>query len=403
MELSEYLGRYPALVGKQVQQRFTDDRSDQAESSAQATLPFLFKVLSIGKALSIQAHPDKKLAKKLHAEKPKMYKDDNHKPEMAIALTPFKGFCGFRPLEQIAMYLSTVPEFKALVNPSKELLAKVDELAHQVRNGNKIDEVAKKQLLRQIFGQLMVAKDAEVQKRVQAITQRYQDSLSKKGDLEVDNNLAQLVCTLNEQFPDDVGVFCAFVLNVTELQAGESMFLMANEPHAYLEGEIIECMAASDNVVRAGLTPKARDVQVLLDMLTYSDEPSHKKLMKASAFMPDKGSDNYSRYQQENAAGEVPSLLYDPPIEEFSVLMTRLGKGDGAEVQRAIKGPSILIVTGGTGSLTSIPSTSTQAEERHFALTKPGQVFFVGADTKIQLQADKDADLVVFRAFVEVQ
>ncbi|VDN96476.1 unnamed protein product [Rodentolepis nana] len=64
-------------------------------------LPFLFKVLSIDKALSIQAHPDKRLAEKLHADWPDIYKDDNHKPEMAIALTNFEALIGFRPLVQI--------------------------------------------------------------------------------------------------------------------------------------------------------------------------------------------------------------------------------------------------------------------------------------------------------------
>jgi mannose-6-phosphate isomerase len=392
IELASHLGKYPDLIGKQVRERF-----DQAESSSQATLPFLFKVLSIGKALSIQAHPDKKLAKKLHAEKPKMYKDDNHKPEMAIALTPFKGFCGFRPLEQIAEYLSSVPEFKTIVQPSDQLLKEVDDLTRQIKGG-KADEEAKKKLLRQIFKQLMEADESNVQKQVQAICQRYRTSLDNSEKLEVDDKLAQLVCTLNEQFPDDIGVFCSFVLNVSELQAGESMFLMANEPHAYLEGDIMECMAASDNVVRAGLTPKARDVQVLVDMLTYTDEPSHKKLMKATAFLPDDSSDNCSRYKGDKG----PSLLYDPPIEEFSVVMTTMRKGDAAETQRAINGPSILIITSGSGTLTSLPSSESKAEERFFELTKPGQVFFIGAQTKIKLQA-KDAELVTFRAFVEVQ
>lgn len=78
-------------------------------------LPFLFKVLSIAKALSIQAHPDKTLAERLHAERPQVYKDDNHKPEMAIALTEFEGLCGFRPLEEIAAALKDFPELAVVV------------------------------------------------------------------------------------------------------------------------------------------------------------------------------------------------------------------------------------------------------------------------------------------------
>ena len=57
------------------------------------------------------------------------------------------------------------------------------------------------------------------------------------------------------------------------MQPGEALFLGANEPHAYLYGDCVECMAASDNVVRAGLTPKFKDVETLTSMLTYTDGP----------------------------------------------------------------------------------------------------------------------------------
>src|SRR5262245_56208060 len=81
-------------------------------------LPFLFKVLSIHKALSIQAHPNKKLAEELHARDPRNYPDDNHKPEMAIAITPFEGLCGFRPLGEIAHFLDTVSPLRELLGDS---------------------------------------------------------------------------------------------------------------------------------------------------------------------------------------------------------------------------------------------------------------------------------------------
>ncbi|CAN0384513.1 unnamed protein product, partial [Ectocarpus sp. 8 AP-2014] len=82
-------------------------------------LPFMFKVLSINKALSIQAHPDKKLAERLYATRPDLYKDDNHKPEMAVALSDFEGLCGFRPFREIGKYpvysLEIYPELRAMV------------------------------------------------------------------------------------------------------------------------------------------------------------------------------------------------------------------------------------------------------------------------------------------------
>lgn len=78
-------------------------------------LPFLFKVLSIKTALSIQSHPDKALAKVLNAKFPNIYKDDNHKPEMAIALTPFEALCGFRKPADIIQYLESFPELSNIV------------------------------------------------------------------------------------------------------------------------------------------------------------------------------------------------------------------------------------------------------------------------------------------------
>jgi len=71
-------------------------------------LPFLLKVLSVGKALSIQAHPNKQLAKELHANRPDLYKDDNHKPEMAIALTEFEMLCGFRRISEILQFTAGI-------------------------------------------------------------------------------------------------------------------------------------------------------------------------------------------------------------------------------------------------------------------------------------------------------
>lgn len=93
VSLREVLKSYPELLGSRIVDKF-----------GAGELPFLFKVLSINKALSIQAHPDKALGKQLHAADPKHYPDDNHKPEMAIAITDFEGFCGFRPLSKLLLF-----------------------------------------------------------------------------------------------------------------------------------------------------------------------------------------------------------------------------------------------------------------------------------------------------------
>ena len=76
--------------------------------------------------------------------------------------------------------------------------------------------------------------------------------------------------SLEKQYPRDVGVLAVFFLSFVKLNPGEVLYVSANEPHACLSVECIECMATSDNVVRAGLTPKYRDVQTLCSMLTYN-------------------------------------------------------------------------------------------------------------------------------------
>ena len=90
----------------------------QSKGLERRELPFLSKVLSVDTALSIQAHPDKKLAEVLHAKKPDMYKDDNHKPEMAYALGDFVAMCGFRPAEEIAQNLRECVSLRDLIGAS---------------------------------------------------------------------------------------------------------------------------------------------------------------------------------------------------------------------------------------------------------------------------------------------
>ena len=88
-------------------------------------------------------------------------------------------------------------------------------------------------------------------------------------------NLGGLMRRLSEDFPGDVGVMCPLLLNCVRLSPGHSFFCGPSEPHAYISGDCIECMAPSDNVIRSGLTPKFKDVDVLCDMLTYRYSLSH--------------------------------------------------------------------------------------------------------------------------------
>ena len=113
--LSDWLKENPGSVGRVPSGYGSDD------------LPFLLKVLSIKTALSIQAHPDKKLAEELHSNFPTVYKDANHKPEMAIALTKFEGMNGFRPLAEIHNHCQLFPELATILGA--ETVAKVKEAA----------------------------------------------------------------------------------------------------------------------------------------------------------------------------------------------------------------------------------------------------------------------------------
>lgn len=145
----------------------------------------------------------------------------------------------------------------------------------------------------------------------------------------------------------------------------------------------MECMAASDNVIRAGLTPKLRDVPNLISGLTYNAGPgsAHFTLPTRTAF-------------------SESSLLYDPPIPEFSVFQTRLdevgrgggggeGRGGGEGKVRPIDGPAISIVQKGSGSI----SWEGGRED-----VKRGDVIFVGQGTGVEWRGD----VVVYTAFVEV-
>ncbi|CDR99268.1 hypothetical protein, partial [Sporisorium scitamineum] len=245
-ELSSYLAAHPELIGKKVADKFSDEKP--------GCLPFLFKVLSVGKALSIQAHPDKALGKRLHEARPDVYKDPNHKPEMAIALTSFRGFCGFRPLQEIVGFIKTIPEFAQLVNLSDAELQRASSATDQ-------EEI--KSILKTIFSNLMNSPPSTYSPLADHLSRR----LSTPDPLQtLPESERHLILNLSSQFPSDIGIFCTFLLNITYLDPGQALFLQANEPHAYLQGEILECMASSDNVVRAGLTPKLRDTDTLVEM-----------------------------------------------------------------------------------------------------------------------------------------
>ncbi|KAI8639677.1 phosphomannose isomerase type I [Parasitella parasitica] len=329
-------------------------------------LPFLFKILSIRKALSIQAHPDKVLGSRLFKEFPDNYKDPNHKPEMALALTPFEALCGFRPLNEIAQHMETYPELKEVLgnNVSDEFLATVKATGN---SESEKDVAHNREILKKTFGALMRSS----QKNVTHILSKL---VARLNDIKANDPISKLVIRLDEQYPGgDIGVFSCLMLNYVIMEPGQAIFLGANEPHAYLSGDCVECMAASDNVVRAGLTPKFKDVEVLVDMLTYRYGTAESQKMT-----PEKFADH--------------SLLYDPPIDEFSVVWTKMEAAQ-TEKHKQIEGPSVLIVTSGSGNMTS-EALKTESDYK----LEEGYVYFVGANTPLVAQAG-NSGLEFYRAF----
>ncbi|KAJ3513804.1 hypothetical protein NLJ89_g2746 [Agrocybe chaxingu] len=356
--LSEHLAAHPELIGKPVIDKF---------DAGNGNLPFLFKVLSIEKALSIQAHPDKATAEILHAQHPDIYKDPNHKPEMALAITPFLALCGFRPLPEIATYLNATPELRSLIPPS------VLDAFLSLSNSSTPTGPDEKAALKNVFASIMTADEGPIKEQLGSLVERY-----TKGETHNDEEteVVELVLRLNEQFPGDIGIFCAFVLNYVRLSPGEAIFLGAGEPHAYVYGECMECMANSDNVIRAGLTPKLRDVPNLVSGLTYTAAPPTKHVVNPAPF-------------------STSSTLYDPPIPEFSVVQVKLSDVGAKEVHKPVGGPSIGIVTEGSGRI----KWNDGKDGLDAGL---GDVFFVGANTTVEFENGRQGDLVVYRAFVEV-
>ncbi|CAL5220012.1 g1957 [Coccomyxa viridis] len=323
-------------------------------------IPFLFKVLSVETALSIQSHPDKALAERLHAKSPDVYKDSNHKPEMAIAITDFEALCGFVPHQELTEALKSVPELRDLIG---------DVAASAV------ETTGSKAALKAAFGILMTAEASKVATAIKAMESRLK-AIQKSGERPLTDK-EELALRLNKQYPQDVGILSAFFLNLVKLQAGQAIYLAANVPHAYISGELVECMATSDNVIRAGLTPKLRDTAVLCESLTYERGPP--AILNGNA-----------------VPGRPWTTVYSPPFDEFEVehvLIPEKARFEGIQTYLPEnQGPQIFVVRSGTGQayLRNPPSDAQSKVLQKTILLKTGSVVFVPAKTPVKLEATDD-------------
>ncbi|PQQ01036.1 mannose-6-phosphate isomerase 1 [Prunus yedoensis var. nudiflora] len=352
VSLKAWIARDPSVLGDKVVDKWGAD------------LPFLCKVLSVGKALSIQAHPDKELARVLHKLHPNVYRDDNHKPEMALALTEFEALCGFISVKELKDMLSSVPEIAELVGVrDAERILLVNE---QHENGKSKTD------LESIFSRVMLLSKDTISEMISKLKRRL-NLEKKKRQLTVKE---QLALRLESQYPADVGAIAAFFLNYVKLNRGEAISLGPNEPHAYISGECIECMATSDNVVRAGLTSKPLDVQTLLSMLKYRQ--GSPEILQGVSLNP-------------------YTTRYLPPFEEFEVDCCNLPQS-AAVIFPSVLGPSLFLFTAGKGHFDAGLTEDDMVKEGD-DIVEEGEVFFVPANTKISITA-KSTELQLYRVGV---
>ncbi|MEQ9860114.1 mannose-6-phosphate isomerase [Pectobacterium cacticida] len=263
-----------AYLGATIAQRFGE-------------LPFLFKVLCAEQPLSIQVHPNKLAAEQGFAKEnaagialnapERNYKDANHKPELVYALTPFQAMNGFRELSEIARLLTPV----ASAHPSIAAFLQQPDTKR----------------LAMLFANLL---NMEGEQKSRAL------GVLKAALNSQDDEPWATIRAITHNYPEDNGLFSPLLLNVITLQPGEAMFLFAQTPHAYLQGVALEVMANSDNVLRAGLTPKYIDIPELLDNVIFEAKPANQLLM-----MP---------HRQGNM------LNFPIPVDDFAFSLHELGK-----------------------------------------------------------------------------
>lgn len=315
-------------------------------------LPFLAKVLAAAQPLSLQVHPSldqaragfaRENAQGLAPDAPnRNYRDDNHKPEMIFALTPFEALCGFRPaartreiLQHVAAAFDQVEgEPPALIGTLLEDLRAADEGAG----------------LRAAFERLITGGQSVADDTAQVVA-----ALLAVAPLAPYETELATVISLNEKYPGDPGVLISLLLNRISLEPGEAVYLPAGNVHAYLHGLGVEVMASSDNVLRGGLTPKFVDVPELLRTIDF--QPVAVPMLQAERTVMD----------QE---------LFRPPFEEFQLQRIELAP-DAGPVPLAQSGAAVVIVVAGDIYLDS-PKGDLQ-------LSRGGSAFLPAAEAPVNV------------------
>lgn len=312
------------------------------------------QILSISKALPLQIHPNKELASKLHSKDPYQFSDPNHKPEIAVALSDFEVFAGWKPLAEITPIFDRQP-FRSFL-PDKTLASSAwtnDTLRAVTRAILLADHTATKQAQDTLLA--MSAKDLGKNAYVLDLLPRLQEQYGNTDP----GNLVALLC-----------------MNYLTLKPGEALYIPADGIHAYLSGDIVECMARSNNVLNAGFCPRAdrNSIDLFTDALTF--QPHSKKDVALPREKSLKGK-------------EGKTWVYKPPIREFDLLVTELAGGESETIQ-AGDGSGVAIVTEGRGTL--------QGDGKTFDV-KFGHIFFIAPGVEVKW-ACSQAPMQIYAAVV---
>ncbi|KKK06250.1 mannose-6-phosphate isomerase, class I [Micromonospora sp. HK10] len=260
-------------------------------------LPFLLKVLAADAPLSLQAHPDAEQARAGYAADVDRlnYVDPFHKPELLVALSEFDALCGFRDPEVSAAAIEAfgVPALAPVVGALRTGPAGLREAVRLLLSWPESERAG-------LVAEVLAAR--------------------------ADGPDAELARALAAGYPADPGVVVALLLHHVRLAPGEAIWMPAGNLHAYLRGTGVEIMAASDNVLRGGLTPKRVDVDELLRVLRF--EVLGEPVVRAVPV----------------AAGVV---TWPVPVDDFALHRVALSAGD-PEVRLALPGPRVVLCAAGT-------------------------------------------------------
>ena len=246
-EAEYWLGTHPGSPSMMLQ---TGTGGGLDPLSDLTTLPFLLKILAAAAPLSLQAHPtteqarrgfDRENALGIPLDAPnRNYRDAMHKPELIYALSAeFAALCGFRPVAQTRALLTKLGADPLVAGLLRRLAGDTE--------------------LRSVF-EWLISRSAGVDDLVARVVELAR--VRPEPEFEMVGDLA-------EAYPGDPGIVIALLLNRVVLHPGQVLYLPAGNIHAYLRGVGIELMAASDNVLRGGLTPKHIDVDELLAVLDF--------------------------------------------------------------------------------------------------------------------------------------